>query len=100
MQPGTSPTWEQNGEPDLHEKRTGSVSVKPVRMIIYSDYLLKSFPKFMIPKSRLITEEHDAAMINGVTGVTAICMEGLPSALIGLQEQAVYIRLVEMALAD
>ena len=45
-----------------------------------------------------IITEHNAAINNGVTGVPAVFMEGLPSAIVGAQEEDVYRRLVRRAL--
>ena len=45
-----------------------------------------------------IIEEHDFAVNIGVTGVPALYMEGLYHALVGLQDEDVYMRIAEKAL--
>jgi predicted DsbA family dithiol-disulfide isomerase len=45
-----------------------------------------------------IVTEHNQAMQNGVSGVPAIMLEGVPGALVGAQEDAVYRKIIQSRL--
>jgi len=56
----------------------------------------KAFEKYHDPEIlNTIISEHNAAVNNGVTGVPAIYTEGFPTAIVGLQDETVYIRILE-----
>ncbi len=47
---------------------------------------------------KAIMTEHNQALQNGVSGVPAIMLEGIPGALVGAQEEAVYRRIIQTRL--
>ena len=42
-----------------------------------------------------VATEHNTSLQNGVTGVPAIMLDGIPGALVGAQEEAVYRRMIQ-----
>lgn len=47
-----------------------------------------------------VAAEHNESLKHGVTGVPAVMIEGLPGALVGAQEEAVYRRIVQSRLRE